>query len=580
MPEQWHDINDPGHFFKPKTEQADNTRVAYKTDPVPEPKKEPPPIEVKLSEGKFLPPDFGLKFNDKCKVQVKVEYLRETSLKRIIFSLFCTYNGKTELMKPDKEGFEENGTAEAEFTLFYPEDYRQGDKADFFFKAAHRRGEKVIESERLTLPMDTEEDSNFRIVEILSATDTGTVDKNLRISIKGDKENTKYIYKEENIEIKSSTPLPKNRKVTIQIPQSDAKPVFSLIPDSGGSNKAFNIPLRSFINPENSDPVKIFLFNPASSADRSTSAMRLDGDASYLNGIRFTPITDDDSPMLFVQEMKSRLNIPDGEVIIGNLNGKDCESIVKEILGQDFEDQLDREKVEKGEKETFWTRNEITSSTLAAGHDFYLERYILRDFGSKGKFYIKTTRGKQYVIFKGYKGLRKWYTGTRYKATNPKVVDLTVKGALKAGLKGNGATMLIVGAVDIVDWMFDKDNEKQLSDLCVTLAMDSLKVVVSSIIAAGLTSFALLFVAGLSITAPVWIVVTGTIVIGIGSAFMLDLIDQKIGTSDYMKSKGREGESLLNELWQEDVVEPFGRMYYQLEKTIENLYFIPIGSGH
>jgi hypothetical protein len=155
MPEPWHGINDPGYFFKPKPESADNTRVAYKTDPVADPKKEPPPTEVKLSEGKFLPPDGGLKFNDKCKVQVKVEYLRETTLKKITFSLFCTYNGKTEQMKPDKEGFEKDGIAEAEFDLFYPEDYKQGDKADFYFKASHRRGEKIIESEKLTVPISS-----------------------------------------------------------------------------------------------------------------------------------------------------------------------------------------------------------------------------------------------------------------------------------------------------------------------------------------------------------------------------------------------------------------------------------------
>jgi murein DD-endopeptidase MepM/ murein hydrolase activator NlpD len=156
MPSPWHEINDPGKFFKPKPTPADNTRVADKTDPVAEPKKEPPPTEVKLSEGKFLQPDGGLKFNDKCKVQVNVEYLRETSIKKITFSLFCTNNGKTEEMKPDKDGFEKNGIAEAEFQLFYPEDYKQGDKADFFIKASHRRGEKVIESKKLTLPQKQE----------------------------------------------------------------------------------------------------------------------------------------------------------------------------------------------------------------------------------------------------------------------------------------------------------------------------------------------------------------------------------------------------------------------------------------
>ncbi len=150
MSEPWRDINDPAPFFKP--EPADNTRVVYKTDTVLEPKKEPPPTEVKLSEAKLLPPDGGLTFNDKCKAQVKVEYLRETSMKKITFSLFCICNGKTEQMKPDKEAFEQNSIAEAEFTLFYPENYKDGGKADFYFKASHRRGEKVIDSEKLTLP--------------------------------------------------------------------------------------------------------------------------------------------------------------------------------------------------------------------------------------------------------------------------------------------------------------------------------------------------------------------------------------------------------------------------------------------
>jgi hypothetical protein len=154
MANDWHGINDPGYYFKPKSKPApaDNTRVSYKTDPVPDPPKEPTPIEARLSEPKFLPPSGGLKFNDKCKAQVKVEYLRKTMMAKITFCLFCTYNGKTEEMIPDKEGFEKKGIADVEFTLFFPENYKEGDKADFFFKASHRRGEKVVESEKLTIP--------------------------------------------------------------------------------------------------------------------------------------------------------------------------------------------------------------------------------------------------------------------------------------------------------------------------------------------------------------------------------------------------------------------------------------------
>jgi hypothetical protein len=577
MPESWHDINDPGYFFKPQPEPADNTRIACKTDSAPEP-KQPAQTEVRLSGGKFVPPDAGLKFNDKCKIQVKVEYLLETSLKRIMFSLFCNYNGATEQMKPDKEGFEEDGIAEAEFTLYYPEGYRHGDTAEYFFKASHRRGERVVESGKLTLPMASEKD-DFRPVEIFSATESGAVDQNLRISIKGENGNAKYKYKEEDIELTASTQLPRNKKITIHVPQSETKPVFTICPDTGNSKNAFDLPLQSFFAKDSTDPVKIFMYNYASTGSSPKPVMKLDGDTSYLNGIQFAPVTDEEAPLLFVQEMKSPLNILDDEVIIENLTGKDCESIVKEILGHDFEDQLDRKKVEEGERETFWTRGEVGATASTTAHDFYLERHILRDFGFRGRFYIKTTKGKQYIIFRGYKGLRKWYTGTRYQVTNPKVIDLTVKGALKSGLKGNGATIFIVGAVDILDWMFDEKNEKHLSDLCVTLAMDSLKVVISNIIAAGLAASFIFLVGGVLSFPLVCVVVVGTIAIGVAVALGMDFIDLKIGASEYLKTQSQEGESFLKEAWQEIVVEPFGNMYYQLEKTIENLYYYPVGSG-
>ncbi len=151
MSEPWRDINDPGPFIRPDPELADNTRVA-RTDTITEGKKDPPPSEARLSNPKFLPPDSGLNFNDKCKVSVDVAYLRETRMTKITFRLFCIHNGKTEEMKPDKEGFEKDGVAEAEFRLFYPENYKDGDKAEFYFTASHRRGEKVVESGRLAVP--------------------------------------------------------------------------------------------------------------------------------------------------------------------------------------------------------------------------------------------------------------------------------------------------------------------------------------------------------------------------------------------------------------------------------------------
>ncbi len=152
MSEPYQDIHSY-YFIKPQAAPADNTRVKYKTDPVPEPPKEPAQIEVRLSEGKFLSPKEGVSFNGKCKAQVKVEYLRHSIMTKITFCLYCTYKGKTEIMKPDKVGNEKNGIAETEFTIFYPDDYTQGETVEYFFKAAHRRGEKEVMSEKITMPL-------------------------------------------------------------------------------------------------------------------------------------------------------------------------------------------------------------------------------------------------------------------------------------------------------------------------------------------------------------------------------------------------------------------------------------------
>ena len=333
----------------------------------------------------------------------------------------------------------------------------------------------------------------------------------------------------------------------------------------------FQFPLKSFIDTGNDEPVKMFVFQPKKTGN--IPAIELDGYTSYLNGLEFSPVPDDDGTLLFSQELQNVINIPDGPVEIDFLNDEQCQQVVEEILGDDFEEQIDREKVEKEEGQNFWTVKDGISAGVDATKDIIIHRHILKDFGFKGKFYIKTVKGKQYVIFRGYSGLRKWYTGTRYKVTNPKVLSLSAVGKIKSGLKGNAVTILIVGAIDIVDWILSEEEDKQFEDLCVTLGMDALKVVVGSIITAGLAALALAGIAALGVTAPVWIVIGGTIVLSIIVGFGLDFLDNKIGASEYMKGKGCEAGSFLEEAWQNNVVEPLGRMYYQLEKSIENMYF-------
>jgi murein DD-endopeptidase MepM/ murein hydrolase activator NlpD len=153
MSQPWHDIDDPGVWHKPKAAESDAMSTRAQQQPPPEEKRE---AYVRLSKGEFLPPPEGVEFNKKCKVRVKVDFLNDLgkSMKKVTFSLFSIYKDETQSLSHTVDGYEENGDAEAGMTLYYPTGHKGDDKAQLFFKAFHLRGEKEIESERITLPRE------------------------------------------------------------------------------------------------------------------------------------------------------------------------------------------------------------------------------------------------------------------------------------------------------------------------------------------------------------------------------------------------------------------------------------------
>lgn len=146
MSEPWHDINDPGFFTKPV--QDDGKEEPAAAD---EPAEEKPGPIVTLSDAKFVPPDSGIGFNDKCAVQVSVAYSEQTSQTRVTFKLFCIYQGADQDLKHKADANEDGGVAKAQLQLFYPDDYKDG-SADYYFTAEHSRADKDAKSETLSLP--------------------------------------------------------------------------------------------------------------------------------------------------------------------------------------------------------------------------------------------------------------------------------------------------------------------------------------------------------------------------------------------------------------------------------------------
>jgi hypothetical protein len=151
MPEAWHDINDPGFFVKPESGKTGEKKSSVTDDA--STTKEKACAVASLTDAKFVPPDNGVTFNEKCPARVAVSYKEKTSRTRVTFKLFCTYNDAKHDLKHKVDGNENNGVAECQLRLFYPDDYTDG-PVEYFFTAEHARGDKAVESAKLSLPLE------------------------------------------------------------------------------------------------------------------------------------------------------------------------------------------------------------------------------------------------------------------------------------------------------------------------------------------------------------------------------------------------------------------------------------------
>jgi len=119
MADKWHDINAPGVWQKPKqdTPQSGSTQPADAADDAP---PVPPKPLVKLSEGKFVPPDEGTEINKKCPVQVNVEYLddRRNQCRRSPLAFMQIINDAVSNLSHYVDGYEKDGIAQAEMTMY------------------------------------------------------------------------------------------------------------------------------------------------------------------------------------------------------------------------------------------------------------------------------------------------------------------------------------------------------------------------------------------------------------------------------------------------------------------------------
>ncbi len=206
--------------------------------------------------------------------------------------------------------------------------------------------------------------------------------------------------------------------------------------------------------------------------------------------------------------------------------------------------------------------NTISNKNLAGAAGQVIDNFgLLSDFARGGRFYIKITDGKYYVIFKGYPGLRRIYTSSRYRLdknftkfsmlTIAQGVTPALKSAIPRLSKGSTIGLLWVGSTNTYSWL--QEDEKFLSDLLIQMGSDIVKAVASTIAAALIIAIGIVFT-GTSLA--IFTLIIGTIFFGFAIGMGLDIIDNWLGVTDIVKKYGRKISAPLAPLWRSYIDEP------------------------
>ena len=167
MAQSWHDINDPGTFWRKPEESAQGVSEPETT--IQKEEKEDP--EVKFVSSKWKPGSKGFEYLEQCFLEVKAEYLKKTSRAKINGKLFGTFQGTEQDLKHEVTGYldRESGVAKMEIAKLWFIDAHYDKWVDdktapcsYQIKGiAHSLGANTLDSEALDMPYKEKQTVNF-----------------------------------------------------------------------------------------------------------------------------------------------------------------------------------------------------------------------------------------------------------------------------------------------------------------------------------------------------------------------------------------------------------------------------------
>ncbi|MFT7681234.1 MAG: hypothetical protein ACI935_000681 [Moritella dasanensis] len=167
----------------------------------------------------------------------------------------------------------------------------------------------------------------------------------------------------------------------------------------------------------------------------------------------------------------------------------------------------------------------FSSNFAAAALDSITVMKVIKDLGINGSVVLKTVGAKQYVIFKGYAGLRSIFTATRYLSTNVKVVDMAIGkvGVRNSIISGTRLTIYLIVPMNIINVILS--DEQSMSRLIGSTSTDLIKLGIAGILAAIVSA------SGVAATYAVGPLIVA-IAVGLLVSAALDAMDNHFGVTE------------------------------------------------
>lgn len=138
----------------------------------------------------------------------------------------------------------------------------------------------------------------------------------------------------------------------------------------------------------------------------------------------------------------------------------EARGVSNKAIAKEFQQLTGEQLAMSGAGFSLVKRHGATTFNLASdGKTFAALAMDMRRSGSlMGQYRIARHNGKNYIIFKGYPGLQRVLTGTRYLLDNPRVVKMGIGVQAAKGMAKGGVLVTVIFSVTLngIQWIFDE----------------------------------------------------------------------------------------------------------------------------